>query len=249
MPGSERGSQDRPRRNATLRALRAYFPDRRFYRLVQALPEYHLVYVRNPKAATSTLLLWLHRIHTGDHTFTPENNVHKEHRLPRSSSDIPVRDLVRMLEGDAFRFAFVRHPVRRVESAYLDKIVPRWIVHPRAEIRAVLGLSNDGDLPLSLEEFVTALEAQPAIEMNPHWRPQHLNLMYPLVDYDVVGHLESFGTDLARIRDLVGLPDVPLDVRNASASPRTESLFDVKPDLLRRVRRIYAEDFDLYGYT
>lgn len=233
--------------SATLAELRAYFPDGRFHRRVHALPEHGCVYVRNAKAATSTIVLWLDRIHTGDVDFTPERNIHREHRLPRSGRDVPIETVVRMLGGDAFRFAFVRHPVRRVESAYLDKIADPVKLQYRAEIRAVLGRPGDVDAPLSLGEFVTALEAQPGIEMNPHWRPQHLNLMHPLVDYDVVGRLESFGADLARIRELAGLPDVPLAVRNATVSG-SRSIFDDEPGLLRRVRRIYAGDFDLYGY-
>ena len=52
--------------------------------LVQALiplPDHGVVYVRGPKAACSTLKLWAHRIHTGDHTFDP-GHVHKETAVP-----------------------------------------------------------------------------------------------------------------------------------------------------------------------
>jgi hypothetical protein len=234
--------------SASLPQFQAYFPDGRFYRRVHALPEHRCIFVRNAKAGTSTILLWLHRIHTGDHAFTPEQTIHREHRLPRPGRDVPIETIVTMLGGDAFRFAFVRHPVKRIESAYLDKIAAPWRLHYRAEVREVLGRPQEPDLPVSLEEFVEALEAQPGIEMNPHWRPQRLNLMHPLVEYDVLGRLESFDADLARIRDLAGLPDVPLAVRNVSRVVRSGSLFDGKPDLLRRVQKIYEEDFDLFGY-
>lgn len=234
--------------NATLAELRGYFPDGNFHRRVHALPEYGCVYVRNAKAATSTILLWLHRIHTGDHGFAPVRNIHREHLLPRSGRDVPLTTVAAMLGGDAFRFAFVRHPVPRLESAYLDKIADPEKPQYRAEVRSVLGRPASPDLPLRFEDFVAALEAQPPIEMNPHWRPQHLNLMHPLVEYDVVGRVETFGADLARIRESAHLPDAPLAVRNAAKDPRRGSLFDDRPDLLSRVRTIYADDLELYGY-
>ena len=154
--------------------------------------------------------------------------------------------MARMLDGEAFRFTFVRDPVARVESAYRDKImrVPadRW----RDEVRQVLGLPQTGE-PVTFEQFVTALEAQEPLRMDAHWRPQHLNLMYPLVEYDIVGRLETFDDDLARVREAAGLPDVPVQVRQRSPR-RDESLFDGRPDLLRRVRDVYARDLELYGY-
>jgi Sulfotransferase family len=232
----------------SLAALQAYFPDGKFYRRVQPLPEYNCIYVRNAKVATSTIVFWLDRIHTGDYGFVPERNIHREHRLPQPGRDVPLQIVARMLSGDAFRFAFVRHPIPRVESAYLDKIADQEKLRFRAEVRAVLGRPSGPDAPMPFEEFIDALEAQPAIEMNPHWRPQHLNLMHPLVHYDMVGRLENFDSDLKRVQELASLPQVPLDLRNATNASRRVSLFDGKPDLRRRVARVYADDLELYGY-
>ncbi len=72
--------------------------------------------------------------------------------------------------------------------------------------------------------------------------------MHPVVDYDVIGRLESFDSDLVRIREMAGLPDTPLSVRNVGPAGPWASLFDGRPDLLRRVRQFYAADFEIYGY-
>ena len=64
----------------TLGALRRYFPGGGCARRVQPLPGHGCVYVKNAKAASSTILLWLHRIHAGDHGFDP-GNVHRDHQL------------------------------------------------------------------------------------------------------------------------------------------------------------------------
>lgn len=229
----------------TRAALKEYFdggPDIR----VQPLPKYGCIYVKNPKAATSTVMQWLHRAVTGDHEFTPRMNIHAEHGLPRPK-DVGWDGLARMLDGAAFRFTFVRDPIRRVESAYRDKIVkrrPRF--RYRNDLQAALGMPEDQDRLLTPDEFLAALEATDPRHLNPHFRPQHLNLAHDLVRYDVIGRLETFEADLERIRQAVGLPEAPLEVRHASR--RTDPAFD-RPDLRRRVEVIYSRDLDLYGHA
>lgn len=233
-------------RPLTEAALRDYFPDGQFANRLQPVPGRGLILVKNAKVATSTLLVWLNRIYTGDHQFVPERSAHHEHQLP-SADDVGLDEVARMLSGEAFRFAFVRHPMRRVESAYQHKIMRSTHTdHYRNLIRRALGIKRNGE-PVPFGQFVAALEQMEPIEMDPHWRPQHLNLMHPLVEYDHVGRLESFADDLEVIRRRAGLPEVPLEVRNVSPQ-REESLFVGRPKLRRRVRRLYARDFEIYGY-
>lgn len=230
----------------TVEALRAYFPDGGFARRIQPLPEQQCVYIKNAKVGTSTVMLWLHRMHTRDHQWTPSVNVHREHGLPTPQS-LGLEQVSKMLSGDAYVFSFVRDPLVRAESAYLDKIAnlerrPRW----RHEVQRVLGLPEDSDEAPSFEMFVAALEAQEPITMDAHWRPQHLNLMHGLVRMDFVGRLETFERDVERVRVEAGLPVVPLAVRNARTSGY--GLCDGRPDLVERLRRVYDRDFELYGY-
>ncbi len=225
--------------------MRRYFPGLRMGVYLRPLPEHDLVYVKNPKAGCSTILVWLDRIHTGDHEFT-FSNVHKEHRLP-TVREVGRPVVVRMMSGAAYRFSFVRNPLRRFESVYWDKMVHdlRW----RPNIPAALGVAVEPDTVVSFEQFLAAVELQdPVSDMNPHWRPQHVNLMHPLVSYDRIGRLESFESDLERIRAEAGLPSVPLEVRNTSKRASSHSVYDGRPDLVRRVEQIYAKDFEVYGY-
>jgi hypothetical protein len=208
-----------------------------------------LIFTKNAKVGTSTVLLWMHRIHTGDHEFQPDLSIHFENDLPRHD-EVGAGRLARMLSGGAFRFTFVRDPIRRAESAYVNKVVELadGRVSRRTRLQRTLDLVEDPDQVPTFDQFVTALELEDPIGMDAHWRPQHLNLMHPLVEHDLVGRLETFDADLARVRDIVGLPDVPYDVQNASRSHRHDSLFDGRPDLRRRVESVYARDFELYGY-
>ena len=84
--------------------------------------------------------------------------------------------------------------------------------------------------------------------MDPHWRPQHVNLMHPLIEYDRVGKLENFDSDLAKICKEAGIREVPVEKRNVKRTADQNSVYDGRPDLERRVREIFARDFELYGY-
>jgi hypothetical protein len=230
----------------TRRALKAYYPDGSYGRRLQPLPDYGAIYVRNAKAGTGTTMLWLHRMHSGDHGFPPKAGIHAKHGLPRPA-DVGWDKVVGMLAGEAFRFTFVRHPIKRVESAYRNK-VDGWRKYPgRAGLQRALGLPEGAEHELTLDQFVAALEAQEPLHMDAHWRPQHLNLMHPLVEYDLIGRIETYAADLAKIRQATGMPDAPVAVQEALTRP-TGSLFEGRPDLLRRVQDIYATDLELYGY-
>lgn len=223
--------------------LKRYFPGaRRLNYHLLPVPDLGLIYVKNPKAGCSTVLLWLDRLHTGDLDFTP-SNVHVEHRLPRPA-ELGWPTVSAMLGGAAYRFSFVRDPLRRFESAYRDKVARagRW----RTEVQQVLGLPHDAEV--TFEQFVTAVEVQDPLQMNPHWRPQHLNLMLPVVEYDHIGRIETFDADLARIRDEAGLVDAPVQTRNSSRRGHRASGYDGRSDLVRRVRDVYAADFEAFGY-
>lgn len=232
----------------TCDALDRYFPDGKWAARVQPLPGHGLVYVKNAKVATSVILLWLYRIHSGRHDYDPAGSRPTYRTDLPSPEDVGLPEVARMLDGGAFRFSFVRDPYRRLESAYLSKLVRATdgILSRRVVIQRTLGLPKDRAAVPTFDQFLAALELQEPLAMDQHWRPQHLNLMHGLVEYDVVGRLESFDADLERIRAAAGLPRIPVGARNKSG--RDVSLFEGRPDLRRRVETIYARDFELYGY-
>jgi len=225
--------------------LEPFYKDRpALGRHVIAVPTLGCVYVKNAKAGCSTMMLWLHRAYTGDHAFMTKQ-IHREHGLPRPR-ETGWRTIVRMLDGDAFRFTFVRDPLARARSTWYAKFVlQRTVWGPR--LQPLLGLPVDPDTPLTFEQFVTALELQEPMAMDEHWRPQHLNLMHPVVEYDYVGRLERFDDDFAVVRERAGLPDVPVTIPNSRGSGRPDP-YDGRPDLVRRVQAVYAKDLELYGY-
>lgn len=214
---------------------------RELVRALFVLPEHRVVYVRVPKVASSTLKLWLHRIHTGDHSAEVQR-IHSEHAIPMPHQ-VGWDKVCELLNGDGYVFTFVRNPIARFESAYRNKI--GGANRERAAwLRSTLGLPEDADV--TPEHFVAALEGSDPAEWDPHWRPQHMLTMSDLIEYDAVGKLESFDTHLARIAAAASLPEVPVAAMH-HREKRIPLLAD-EPALRRRVEALYARDFEAFGY-
>ena len=107
------------------------------------------------------------------------------------------REVLEMLSGRAYRFAFVRHPAKRFESAYWDKMVDNAALAPQDRRRRSGSTSTPTRRSRSSGSWRRSSGRTRCAEMNPHWRPQHVNLMHPVVTYDRVGRLENFDADLA----------------------------------------------------
>ena len=226
------------------RIQRRFYPRAALRTRIVALPDFGLVYVKNPKAASSTVMLWLDRLYTGDHSLSTRKT-HLHNHLPTSNA-VGWKVVTSMLDGAAFRFTFVREPLGRFESTYYSKV--GRLNHWRAKVQELMGVPDDPDSPVTFEQFLSVVEQQDPLEMDLHWRPQHLNLMHPLVSYDLVGHVETFDRDLAKIRQHLALPEVAAEPRNVSSRKPPVSIYDGRPDLVRRVQQVYAKDFELYGY-
>ncbi len=238
LPTSSASSPRRRRRQ-----LGRFFPGIPLASRIEALPDLGLVYVRNPKVATSTLLDWLDWMNSGQ-LRSAADDFRRDNSLPKPR-DVGWERVMRMLDGEAFRFSFVRSPVTRFESAYRSKILQP--TPSRAEVLHQLGRPGDASEEISFDDFLSAAEQQDPLHADIHWRPQHLNLMHPLLVFDHLGRLETFDRDIEVIRESVGLPSPPARSRNVSSGGRP-SVYEGRPDLLRRVEELFATDMELYGY-
>jgi hypothetical protein len=246
--GSPGGATRLPRRPAKhlrrrRKQLERYFPGSHLSSRIEALPDLGLVYVRNPKVATTTLLEWLDWMTTGS-VREPGSVVRRDFTVSKVW-EVGWPRVMRMVDGEAFRFSFVRDPVTRFESAYRNKIVR--MRPPRLQVLEILGRADQPQAEVTFEEFLWAVEQQEPLTMDIHWRPQHLNLMHPVFSFDMLGRLERFDQDIEEIRRRLDLPSPPTHLRNARRSAG-RSLYEGRPDLVERVRAVYARDIELYGY-
>ena len=172
------------------------------YAVADARMPRRLVYMRNHKAACTSVILSLMK--------------HRAAMLGESVDDLNIREVhgrpagmfleVKTLGGaasfdlvqspDSFTFSFLRHPLERAASAFADKVAgsPRH----RAKIMRTIGKSATDDI--TFPEFIQALTANPAaLDLDRHWRPQHKELAADVINYDFLGALPNLDRDLPAI--------------------------------------------------
>lgn len=95
--------------------------------------------------------------------------------------DKPMETARAILASDEYsKFSVIRNPLERLVSAYLEKFVynrhsQRNLMHTRPLIIEIQG-SEDIDITrsISFDEFVAYIIQQDPMDLDPHWRPQHL---------------------------------------------------------------------------
>ncbi|WP_157982212.1 sulfotransferase family protein [Oceanicella sp. SM1341] len=212
-------------------------------RTIRANKRKNIIYLNNPKVGCSTIKSNLWQA-ISPRTYDRETDVHD---LEAS----PFRTAIRYLgwAEAANIFTFVRNPYTRLVSGYLDKIagnrkdVWRWFSKR-------YGLSDDAEV--SFDAFVELIHADRPERLDPHWKPQHLNLMYPFIRPNFVGHLESMDQDLpkvfARFLEVEGGEIEKRAPHGTGARKKASSFFD-NSETVSRVRELYATDFDYFGYS
>jgi Sulfotransferase family len=211
------------------------------------LPRLKAIYFTNPKVASTTIKATVFLAETGS-TLPPDPGPPDHWDGEWSRKMGPEKDLkgfLRALQSpDYFRFAFVRNPYTRIVACYLDKIVRR----PGPKYRTEAGLPAGGRA--SLAEFLRAIERQPPLAMNRHWRLQSV-LIPRDVPLDFVGRFEQLEEDLVSLFTRLGLQrNAPIDSRQihtTSAGARAEEFIGPKEKAL--IERIYAADFERFGYA
>ncbi len=149
----------------------------------------------------------------------------------------------------AFVFTFVRNPFHRIVSAYLDKVIKRtdqvWAFFAARH-------GKDPNSPVSFDEFVELLTGVPAEESDPHWRPQHINILYPFVQPNLMADLESIDTELPKVLSRLFPNSAPqvLQGRRHKTKSRTEwRNYLLDPATVGRLLQFYSKDFEAFGYT
>lgn len=159
--------------------------------------------------------------------------------------------------GKCFKFAFVRHPVDRLQSlySYAHKLAEGTPLTPEEQT----ALDRDGTMPdrppYRYKAVRAALKARNFSEFalhpltwqdagsQPQWESVCDSSGKLIVDF--IGKVETIQDDWARITTQLGL-EADLEVRNASGG---RSVSQLTPQALATVRERYAKDFELFGYS
>lgn len=146
---------------------------------------------------------------------------------------------LRRLSANSFSFAFVRNPLDRLFSAYVNKVLAP--VDPSMNLFERHGISPG----MSFPDFVEAVLPLSEDRCDIHLRSQYRFISDRegvIVDY--VGRFERLGSDWDVLRERFGLPALPK--QNVSSERSYRDAYT--PALARVVAGRYARDIELFGY-
>jgi hypothetical protein len=229
--------------------LLAAFSKQRLNHVMHVSRRFNYVYVSNPKAACTTIKHYLVQAELGNPESHPRH-IHQRRNVPLlMPRQLTPEEREGIVSGSFFLFTFVRHPLKRAVSAYADKILGNK--KQKAEILEILGHDPEVlDREVSFEEFMTAITSQPPRKLNPHWRPQVLNLAPNALNYDFVGRVENLTDDMRAVCEKLGLPEYRIRKRNAKSHK-----VDVDLNSLITARahdlatNLYEDDYRTFGYS
>ena len=236
------------------------------------------VYAYVPKAACTSLKRWLAAV---EGLLPPAEAMTRKgiHPFVKAHAALGPDEAAAIL-GDKswFKFAFVRNPLSRLVSAYLDKVVPGkktatklvrnfLVSNPQSPWwqRLMAVVRTDPKQGLTFRQLVEQLGRERMEKLDEHFRPQSLLLAgLPL---DFVGRVEQIDQDFAFVQRRLGTSAaLPHAKKQHYAEPSTECVADwpvqrfrmqpahphwrqfYSPDILAAVAEIYAEDFRQFGY-
>jgi len=225
---------------------------------IDVLPEHRLIYVCIPKCASTTIKMTLSALAGFKPTSFEQLHKRKYSGLP-APHHVGISNFYRLAtDPKTLRFSFVRNPYDRLVSAWADKFQDKPLVPGDSFIHQYLrhrreidsSLPEGGDQTLSFDHFVTYAAATADRRVNAHWHLQAGMLDVPGIELDIVGRVESFRTDFARVLDHLNACD---QLRQKAfmllnASPHRSWPEYYTTALADRVYRAYERDFDLLGY-
>lgn len=153
-----------------------------------------------------------------------------------------------------FKFVFVREPLQRLLSAYKNKFlqIPSYTKDLRKEIVQSLrpqDLKPEGKNFVKFKEFIQYFSNN--MSRNQHWR-QYEKLCHPcVIDYDLIGHLETLKEDAALFLKMAGIDSrvtFPPIHKSTGPSEVLKYYSRVPPKYISRLGEQYRDDFEMFGY-
>jgi Sulfotransferase family/Methyltransferase domain len=215
------------------------------------------MYFAVPKAGATAMKTLLHRIEnlppltyfTGPRQVKRYMFIHdrRQFKLPSLIDfDDEMQEKI-LTSPEFFRFAIVRNPYSRLQSAWRDKVracAPGY-EYLYYDIKGKLPDGNDPRSIISFREFVQALRGQDLEVADAHWRLQEVLLFYRAINFSLIGHLECPSKAVASFLQKIG-EKRPQDFAVMNESGISDEYDDELADL---VYGLYKRDFDTFGYS
>ena len=212
---------------------------------IEVIPSLKILYCVTPKAASRQWREMLYQFH-----------IKKRNSRLRLNS-FPPDQQKQMLET-YFKFTFVREPFERILSVYKDKFVNLRRVdremlefHGREILKNFRPNASKSALEklddITFREFIEYLVTKGSNKSTPvmdwHW-DNFVNICgMCAINYDFIGHYETFNQDLADFKDAAGLSPEEAERFDAHANNKS----DTASSLVRYYSQIPIEWIDILG--
>ena len=227
-----------------------YLRHRNLNKFIQMSTHHSFIFYRVPKVANSTLMK---TIMYYDPLLNNELNNSNSTRLNiwyLNPDNIGIQFAKEALD-QFFKCAFVRNPLNRILSAYIDKIAnpedPSKGGKP-SKVKKRLGKSSGS--PISFEDFIRYLECG-GIHDDVHWTPQ-ANLLPPVSYLNFIGHVENMEKDIEKLINHL-FPNVHWagisENRPHSTGAQNKYTSYYNTRLEQTVADLYRKDFNQFGYS
>ncbi|MCC7274556.1 MAG: sulfotransferase family 2 domain-containing protein [Alphaproteobacteria bacterium] len=243
-----------PQEHVIARTLRSKRPTFMRMRLAYGMfisTRYRYLFVEIPKsgATTTKTLLWQIEGYGPE----PRGSIHDRPVGDPRPSPVTVSPEVAeaaLFSSSHIRFCLWRDPVRRLASAYRDKLQlgrdasPAWDFW-RRKIAAAHGISDSRDI--TFDRFAAFVCAQHDSARDPHWMSQWRLALADHLDYDFVVRLDSYARDLSCVLDAVGVPARHRPSLDARLHASDSNLMEISEATAALIRSAYEQDYALPG--
>lgn len=210
------------------------------------LPAAGILYVRNEKAACSTLGRVMQN--AGCRLEARGETGHLE-GMRATEAILPALN-----DPGVYRFSFVRHPVTRALSAFNNLFAhqqnkARWRHYPylgRTGLR--FGEASEANFDRYIA-YVREVMGESAMFCDNHIRTQSINLGVGHISYNRIGKIENYDADLQQILEEGGIADIAGPGKTGKLN-RGQSGGFLSPTnaQLREIYAIYEEDYQRFAY-
>jgi hypothetical protein len=244
------------------------------------VPGLPIGYYNMPKAGCTTIKNILYYIEKGEWLNTPLeiHRVVSRGEALLSNESFQRQRMELKSSSPYFTFSFVRHPGKRVYSAFVEKILTRHeysigsiqnhlikemnFTHRGKKIESLDAMPPLEEMEIenlrsNFKQFLKFVQLnitnQSRFYPNQHWvvQSERIDKLKDQDRLDFVGRIEDFKDDFNMVLKHIGIdrPDLTDSRFNEGPKPPI-SYQDLVGSVLRNsIRSIYAKDFDRYGYT
>jgi len=160
-----------------------------------------------------------------------------------------------------FRFMFVRHPLDRLISTYLEKFhlmpnyirpIARSIVKEYRPNATTASLESGNDV--TFEEFARFIIDHGQRTPDIHWTPQSKLCLPCSMRYNFIGHYETMWGDADLVLRRLGVPQdkasFPRWFNSRQPGSRYEEMIaKLDPLYVDKLKEFYVQDYELFGYA